>query len=470
MRRLMAMAVVAFGLALATTAYACGGVAAEVLRALASDKTDPALIERLRDEGPTALDELFKLREQLQRAVTSARGAASQEHIVSLLRRQARLDEIIDQVGKQRYCSRSRLFWYTDFDRAREAALKSGKPILSLRMLGNLDEDFSCANSRFFRTTLYANEEVSKAMRENYVLHWKSVRPVPKVTIDFGDGRKLERTLTGNSIHYILTPGGDVVDALPGLYGPKAFLNKINEGASLARHIGGLSGTQRDEALTAYHTAQFNRLGEEWARDMDLVNQNRAASKVNNIEAIKAALGGGQAAPARPAGDPPAANVAARIARPKMRAEVGLIAAALPTAQVPEQLEDERTWNAVAALHAEDAKIDMASFELISSQNPNAAVAGKLAMTKAIVEMPMVKLVNALQSSIALDTVRNEYRLHRQLHAWYMDRNFRPTIDDLNERVYTELFLTPSSDPWLGLAPADVYTALPNSGVVQAAK
>jgi hypothetical protein len=39
-------------------------------------------------------------------------------------------------------------------------------------------------------------------------------------------------------------------------------------------------------------------------------------------------------------------------------------------------------------------------------------------------------------------------------------------LDALNERVYTELFLTPSSDPWLGLMPADTYTALERGGVV----
>jgi hypothetical protein len=39
-------------------------------------------------------------------------------------------------------------------------------------------------------------------------------------------------------------------------------------------------------------------------------------------------------------------------------------------------------------------------------------------------------------------------------------------VDQLNERVYAELFLTPSSDPWLGLVTPDVYTALDNGGVV----
>jgi hypothetical protein len=40
-------------------------------------------------------------------------------------------------------------------------------------------------------------------------------------------------------------------------------------------------------------------------------------------------------------------------------------------------------------------------------------------------------------------------------------------VNELNERVYAQLFLTPSSDPWLGLIPGDVYTALDNNGVVQ---
>ena len=44
------------------------------------------------------------------------------------------------------------------------------------------------------------------------------VRPVPKVTIDFGDGRRIERTLTGNSAHLVLDRDGRPVDALPGLF------------------------------------------------------------------------------------------------------------------------------------------------------------------------------------------------------------------------------------------------------------
>ena len=37
-------------------------------------------------------------------------------------------------------------------------------------------------------------------------------------------------------------------------------------------------------------------------------------------------------------------------------------------------------------------------------------------------------------------------------------------LDQLDERVYSELFLTPGSDPWLGLASPETYLALDSAG------
>ena len=45
------------------------------------------------------------------------------------------------------------------------------------------------------------------------------------------------------------------------------------------------------------------------------------------------------------------------------------------------------------------------------------------------------------------------------------DADLAKDVTALNERVYAELFLTPSSDPWLGLLPPDTYTALEEDGV-----
>lgn len=137
----------------------------------------------------------------------------------------------------------AQLDWHTDIHAAVRDAQRSERPILSLRLLGRLDEEFSCANSRFFRTLLYPEPRVREAMSA-FVLHWQSLRPVPKVTIDFGDGRTLVRTITGNSLHAVLRSDGTPVDAILGLLSLDAFIaalgrtlpmTKANDVAELAR-------------------------------------------------------------------------------------------------------------------------------------------------------------------------------------------------------------------------------------------
>src|SRR5262245_35836658 len=68
----------------------------------------------------------------------------------------------IDAAANQKYATVSRLYWHTDFEVAKAAARAQALPILHLRMLGKLDQDLSCANSRLFRATLYANQDVSR--------------------------------------------------------------------------------------------------------------------------------------------------------------------------------------------------------------------------------------------------------------------------------------------------------------------
>ena len=55
--------------------------------------------------------------------------------------------------------------------------------------------------------------------------------------------------------------------------------------------------------------------------------------------------------------------------------------------------------------------------------------------------------------------------LHTKIHEWLSSAP--SDADQLNSKVYAELFLTPDSDPWLGLAPRDTFTGLENNGLVQ---
>ncbi len=249
------------------TTFACDAASQQELAEIAVSQ-DPAVasvaIASLRAEGPPGLEVLLTVHDALiQKHRQNKTAAASPAQSAAW----SRLRAALDAVSAQHDCSASHLYWYTDFDQAKAAARAAGKPILSLRLLGRLDEEYSCANSRFFRTTLYANAEVSQYLRDHFILHWKSVRPVPRITIDFGDGRKLERTITGNSIHYILDADGRPVDALPGLYGPKAFLKGLATAEAAALKCPQLSSDERIQYLRNYHSEQLALLQNGWRRD-----------------------------------------------------------------------------------------------------------------------------------------------------------------------------------------------------------
>ena len=418
-----------------------------------NSKDKQAAIGRLRQMGPPGLERLMtRLQQMEQQLAAQPDNATLSDAIISL-------DQSIERVGGAKYCRQSGLYWYTDLDLAKAAAQATGKPILALRMLGNLTDEFSCANSRFFRTTLYANQEISQYLRENFILTWKSVRPVPKVTIDFGDGRKLERTLTGNSIHYILTPDGQVVDALPGLYGPGAFLTLVSQAGELAKELAAQSPEQRKAVLARSHRNALGEIAQRWQADLESAQAALARPEQPGIQPHLAS----QQAPQ------PTAKTAVAVARSKADVELPLLAALQSQFAGLEQRTTDELWERIATLHGADATLDEAARRLVAAHRPNAAQAGRLAMTKRVVEDPLLRLVRNLQRSISLDTVKNEYTLHHKLHVWLAETpGLTRDVDQLNERVYAELFLTPSSDPWLGLAPPDVYTALPNNGIVTA--
>jgi hypothetical protein len=125
-------------------------------------------------------------------------------------------------------------------------------------------------------------------------------------------------------------------------------------------------------------------------------------------------------------------------------------------------ITDEAAWRKIAQLHMEDAQLDAQSIGLIKRQTQRVFTA---AGSKRSVDQELSTLVRKLQMNIALDTVRNEYSLHTKLHAWLIMDARRHDLPAFNNKVYAELFLTPASDPWLGLFSADTYVALENGGL-----
>lgn len=409
--------------------------------------SEPALantaMERLRRAGPDGLDALFLAHADL---LDQRDDQNPQWH---------RLQTALDAVGAQRYCHTSRLYWYTDFQQAKTAALQQRKPILSLRLLGRLTDEHSCANSRFFRATLYANRKLSHYLRERFILHWSSERPVPVVTVDFGDGRTIKTTLTGNSIHYILDAEGRPVDALPGLYGPQAFRRELEQAAQLVDQLVDQPDSQRQEQLVQYHRAQLETTVAAWQSDLKEVGVEapepgtmERRSKGSLVYKIPGAA---------------RAKGAMDVAVGKGIAEMPMLRNLFP--RDPQWLAENTTpahWLQLARLHADDATLDAASRSFMQRQQPSPDQS--LWPESSSPDGGFGLVVRHFQNLIAVDTVRNEYTLHRKLHEWFAE-DADQKLGALNERVYAELFLTPRTDPWLGLLPRGTYPALAQYGL-----
>jgi hypothetical protein len=465
----IALGMVAIGAILLATAVIrradAGGVRC-MLNSLELQLERPEFADELRDKGPEGLSEALVLYDTALRFKADLEvGAASDPNYASggftpeATEVCERAKQLVDRVAGQRDAWMSRLYWYTDLEQAKAAAAESGKPILSLRMLGKLCDEYSCANSRFFRTALYANESVSQKLRDDFVLHWQSVRPVPRVTIDFGDGRKLERTLTGNSAHFLLDATGRPLDVLPGLYGPQAFRQWLGDSLVSAYRW---AEWRNDPMLAEVQLMRFH------AQKWQAVEQNLRA----DLAAISPELLTRGDAPVKASfvsKDQQPAVAAGVRAFTKGRVEAPLLAAALPATGLPAAavLESHAPgfWAQVGAAHAEVAELDAASITLMRPENSMAFAAGALSATKRAVEDPMLRLVRTFQESLSVDTMRNEYTLHQTVRRWFAEGLCGVDAEALNERVYAELFLTPASDPWLGLAPAEAYTALDEGGL-----
>lgn len=331
----------------------------------------------------------------------------------------AKAEALLDRVCGQKDCRVSRLFWYTDLEEARAAARRVRRPILALHLLGRLDEEMSCANSRFFRTLLYSDESIAGILRDEYVLYWHSVRPVPRVTIDLGDGRVIRQTITGNSAHYLLAENGEVLDALPGLHSPSAFREQLERWLELYRSFDG-----NHDVLRRYHEDRADVLG---ARAFQL--------GVVSIDL-----------------EPPVARLtaeqAAVLATTKSLVETPMLRQLDAGAAL--RIEPKLRWLEIGEEQMNDVDFSAASIALIRQKQFGNRVPQR---------GELESLLDNLRRTVATDTAFNELDLHLRIHGWFANDEVRD-LEALNERIYRELFLTPSDDPWMGLKEPGVFTAL----------
>ncbi|MEP7027161.1 MAG: hypothetical protein ABI960_01070 [Candidatus Eisenbacteria bacterium] len=210
-----------------------------------------AACESLRASGPAGLDALLT-----EHRDVLARGAGDP--------RWPRVTAAIDRVAAQKDAYASRLYWYTDLTEAKAAARASGRPILSLRMPGRLDKETGARGGRSARAELYSDPQVSALLRERFVLHWESGVTASRVTLDLGDGRKLEQAVPGDGVHFVLDADGRPLDAIPGAGAARMFRAQLAEDADLERAVRGLTPAERAARLLKHHALRRGVLNEEW--------------------------------------------------------------------------------------------------------------------------------------------------------------------------------------------------------------
>ncbi len=382
--------------------FACGNYLGpmyqEVLDMTRSENREVAMAaaDVLHDLGPEGY-EIWKNSQTEEVSISMFTGFSEGPFLPGMVR-----DRILGCYGSERY--QEKLYWYTNAEKAIYAAEGQGKPILSLRLLGRLDEELSCANSRYFRDLLYTDPEVATYLNENFILHWESVAKVPIISIDFGNGQTLRRTITGNSIHYILDSKGRVVDGIPGLYDGKKFREVLETARMKALEFGDLEGDQRTNAMVEYHTEADKTAKAEWEEILKKNGWGKSVEEWGDLE-----------------------------------------------------------W--LALMDKTDAElVNFAGQDSYASARNTAwkaPQASRVAMSKVMIENSTMAALRNLGKSVMIDTMKNEYDLHRQIHQM-LATNPTANVEIINNAVYAEVFRMPLYDQFLGLAPADRFAALPD--------
>jgi hypothetical protein len=107
---------------------------------------------------------------------------------------------------------------------------------------------------------LFSNADVARFINQSFEPAWEMVRLVPIVRIDFGSNNVVTRTLNGNIATCVCTAEGEVLDILPGIYTPKAYLECLNQFRLLANYVDQEGKPKRSHRARLYHVTQAEAL------------------------------------------------------------------------------------------------------------------------------------------------------------------------------------------------------------------
>lgn len=141
---------------------------------------------------------------------------------------------------------------------------------------------------------MFSQQNVAGYINRNFEPAWESLRPVPMVKIDFGNGTVVTRTLHGNIATSVCTADGQVLDMLPGIYSPDIYVERLYQFRLLANYSRQVCSRGIAAHVADYHHGQADALRKNAAPPVFI---NMDMSKAAIESRIKAVL-----VPARTAG------------------------------------------------------------------------------------------------------------------------------------------------------------------------
>lgn len=108
---------------------------------------------------------------------------------------------------------------------------------------------------------LLSQPELASWMSDTFECAWETVRDVPRVSVDFGEGRVVRRTLHGNVVTWVCDAEGRALDALGGLYDAATYRARLEQAALFAAYLAKRTDPPaRDAAFRDYHARQAERV------------------------------------------------------------------------------------------------------------------------------------------------------------------------------------------------------------------
>ncbi|MGV3722774.1 MAG: hypothetical protein ACO1SX_17865 [Actinomycetota bacterium] len=310
---------------------------------------------------------------------------------------------------------------------------------------------------------MLSDPEIARTINEKFVACWDTVRPVPKVTIDFGNGKSLVRTLAGNTVISICLPDGRPLDAFPGVYTPADFKAQLAPTLDLFASLNWKQdrASQVSAQVGEWHRARFVEGVQKEGRRTTL---SKAAVEspllqalgIRGMNAMSFGAGPSPSAPEPDAAATPSAPMEPMLRTTTSKAAVQSVVldrlstvppAAVPSVRPvppasPDPLADPRGAFAALSSRIEDASKRAATIrELRTNLNPATAAQPKTPEQLG-------------KEAVEADSRINVQAIRPAVHLWFMANGALPNQRQLRDAMYKDLLHVPVDDPYLGLTAA----------------